>query len=540
MNKFEVLPSRVSYTPDEPIEIEIRNLPEKGDVSIWYLGTCISRTSCNRDGFHSLGLLSPGGYGIEVNAGTYFARTAVEVADKPRQRVRYGFVADYSPDRELSGVEDNIRRLHLSGIQFYDWAYRHADLLGGGDNYLDALSQPISLDTVKNLVTTVQGVGAMALGYAAVYAVGQNEWELWKEHALLTPTGSPYGLGDFLFILDPASKDWLVHFTNELTSATHSIGFDGFHLDQYGYPKIASRADGAIVDVADSFDQVIRAVRSALPQSNLIFNNVNDFPTWVTVNSPQDVIYIEVWPPHVTLNSLGAVVTRAKNLGGGKPILIAAYQHVYDESPVAASDLATKFTMATLFSHGASQILAGESDRILVNPYYVQNHVAAVSTQDLLKNWYDFLVEHDHFLLNPGIVEVTGSYAGKYNDECEVDFTDARVSESADAGTVWRRITAINNQLIVHLINLVGQEDTLWDSPRKEIRNPGRAILRVKAVKGQVPRVRIASPDITPRLIDLPVSIEGDYALVQLPPISIWQVIVIDHSQQISQGASRD
>ena len=42
----------------------------------------------------------------------------------------------------------------------------------------------------------------------------------------------------------------------------------------------------------------------------------------------------------------------------------------------ADGDLATSFTMATLFSHGATQLLAGEAGRVLVDPYYVDNHVA--------------------------------------------------------------------------------------------------------------------------------------------------------------------
>ena len=528
MNQFEVLPSRSTYSPEEAIEVEIRNLPEDGELSIWNLGTCVSRITCNRDGFHALGSLEPGGYGIEVNAGTHFSRTAIEVTADPRQRLRYGFVANYSPDREFSEVRDNIRRLHLSGIQFYDWAYRHADLLGGGDDYLDALDQPISLATVRNLVSAVQETGAIALGYAAVYAVGLNEWELWKHNALLTASGSPYSLGDFLFILDPASADWLEHFTKELEAATNYIGFDGFHLDQYGYPKKARRSDGVVVDLASSFERVIESVRVTLPESRLIFNNVNDFPTWVTANSPQDAIYIEVWPPHETLNSLAAVVNRARSVGGEKPIVIAAYQHVYDSATVAASDLATKFTMATLFSHGSTHILAGESDRILVDPYYVRNHAIETPTKNLLKNWYDFLVENDQVLLNPQTVEVTGSYVGKYNDDCDVSFNDARVSESAEPGAVWRRIVSLDHQLIVHLINLVGQEDVLWDAPRNAPRNLGISCLRIRLTKGQVPRVRVASPDVTPRLTEVRVSVEGDYALAHLPSFEVWQIIVID------------
>ena len=35
-----------------------------------------------------------------------------------------------------------------------------------------------------------------------------------------------------------------------------------------------------------------------------MFNNVNDFPTWVTAHSRQDAVYIEVWEPHVGLGDL--------------------------------------------------------------------------------------------------------------------------------------------------------------------------------------------------------------------------------------------
>jgi dextranase len=424
----------------------------------------------------------------------------------------------------------------LSGIQFYDWAYRHADLLGGGDTYLDALDQPISQKTVKKLVSGVQSIGSAALGYAAVYAVGLNEWNLWNHNALLTAEGVPYSLGDFLFIVDPASPDWLEHFTEDLSAASESIGFDGFHLDQYGYPKNARRADGVAVDVANSFIKVIESARKSLPNSRLIFNNVNDFPTWKTAQTSQNAVYIEVWPPHVTLNSLAAVVNRAKHLSGDKPVVIAAYQHVYDGASATESDLATKFTMATLFSHGATQLLAGEADRILVDPYYVRNHQTAFSTQNMLRSWYDFLVEHDQILMSPDIVDVTGSFVGPYNDDCDVSFKDVRVNDYAEPGIIWRRIVKTKEQLVIHLINTLGQENVLWDAPRNSPQDPGNSIIRIRLIKDQVPRVRVASPDGTPRLVELDVTIKGNYVQAELPSFEIWQIIVIDAPRDLEEG----
>jgi dextranase len=467
--------------------------------------------------------LPPGGYAVELGG----LRTAVEVATNQRERLRYGFVASYAPDKDISGLSDTVRRLHLTGVQFYDWAYRHADLLGGGEAYRDALDQPIALSTVRALVEAVREAGSRALGYAAVYAVGPKEWEGWKHRALLKADGEPYALGDFLFILDPAVPDWLEHFTADLQKATAALGFDGFHLDQYGYPKRAIRADGADVDVAASFVALIAAVRAALPDAHLAFNNVNDFPTNLTARSEQDAVYIEPWAPQVTLQSLADTVTRARAAGQGKPVVLAAYQHVYDKADAAEADRATALTMATLFSHGATQLLAGEADRLLCDPYYVRNHKMEPSTRDLLKRWYDFLAAHDEILMPPALCEVTHSYAGAYNGDLDVSFTGADVSVTAEPGKVWRRIVRDGDRLIVHLINLCGQRDTLWDAPRNAATSPGAAMLQFKPLRGRAPSVFVADPDGAGRLEPLAVVDEGNLASAILPPLGIWQVVVV-------------
>jgi dextranase len=143
-----------------------------------------------------------------------------------RTRLRYGFVANYGPDQDVAGMSDLVRRLHLTGVQFHDWAYRHADLLGGGDAYDDALGRTISRSTILQLVDAVQNAGSRALGYAAVYAVGNAEWKDWQHQALLQADGKPYALSDFLSIVDPAASDWPNHFCQELKTATATFGFD--------------------------------------------------------------------------------------------------------------------------------------------------------------------------------------------------------------------------------------------------------------------------------------------------------------------------
>jgi dextranase len=525
---LELLPVRSTYRADDPPQIEIRGLPEAGHLRVFHLGDEVDSRSVGVDGVVSLATLPPGGYGIEVSAGTDTARTAIEVIADGEARMRYGFVVDYRPGRNVDDVRDNVRRLHLTDIQFYDWAYRHADLLGGGEEYADALGQKISLATVRDLIAAIRSAGARALGYAAVYGVGNDEWAEWADAALLRPTGEPYGLGDFLRLVDPAEPGWLAHFTSDLRAATDRLGFDGFHLDQYGYPKHAIRPDGVAVRVEDSFVALIAAARAALPTSRLVFNNVNTFPVWRTAGAPQHAVYVEVWAPHTTLDHLVRVVRDAQAAGRGKPVVVAAYQHVYETSDAAEADLASAFTMATLFSHGATHLLCGEADRILVDPYYVRNHRIEDSTAAHLVRWYDFLVEHGELLQDASLADMTGALADAYNDDCDVTYPDVNVTEAATAGAIWRRIVGSGDRLIVHLINLHGQVNTEWDAVRTPIRPLANGVLRIRRSGPDLPRVRVADPDRRARLHDLPVVADGDYAVVDVPAPYVWQVLVID------------
>ena len=244
------------------------------------------------------------------------------------------------------------------------------------------MNQPLLLETVRGLASGLRAGGTAPIGYAAVYAVGDAEWPRWEHAALLAPDGSTYALADFLRIIDPADPAWLEHFTDDLRRAIAAVGFSGFHPDQYGYPRYAIRPDGRVVDVAAAFVQLIDAVRRALPEATLVFNNVNDFPAWSSTAAAQDVTYTEVWEPHDSLGDLAAVATRARALAPHRPAVVAAHQTVYAKETVAAAEIANQLTMATLFSHGATQLLAGETGGVLVDPYDVNNHAAASSTLD--------------------------------------------------------------------------------------------------------------------------------------------------------------
>ena len=233
-----------------------------------------------------------------------------------------------------------------------------------------------------NCHSTASGVSAprltaparCRLGYAAVYAAGVDEWPAWEEDGLYRANGEPWMLGDFLWNVDPTSERWQAHFAADLRRADLEAGFAGFHLDQYGAPKRALRADGTEVELAAAFPALIDHLAGELPDARLIFNNVNDFPTWSTAAANQAAVYIEVWSPHDRLTDLARLAEKAHSFAPERSVILAAYLSVYakgdDESAACAAQC---LLLATAFSHGATVLLHGEEHAVLTEAYYVRH-----------------------------------------------------------------------------------------------------------------------------------------------------------------------
>ena len=468
----------------------------------------------------SFGVLPAGGYGVDA---TGDAHSALEVLGDPFERLRYGFVSDYGRDRDVEGVADNVRRLHLNAVQFYDWMYRHANLLPPTDEFTDTLGRTVSLDTVRRIVHAVAGAGAAPLGYAAVYAVGAEHREQWSAEGLYHADGAPWMLADFLWNVDPANERWLDHFTADLGRAAESVGFAGFHLDQFGAPKRAQRRDGSLVDLARAFPALIEGVRSALPDARLVFNNVNDFPTEATARAPQDAVYIEVWSPHDRLDHLAGLITKARVLAPGRPVTLAAYLSVYARSDAGAL-AALRLELATVFSHGATCLLHGEEDAILVDPYYVRHERLDGAGRSVTRRYYDFAVRYGDFLFDRTAVDVTRTHTGGINKELQVSAV-APVATDCTPGTLWVRAIETEARLLISLIDLTAQDEVLWDTakrPHSPLHGVRVAVERVGRFR---PQVFFASPEESPVALALGARLDGNCVIADIPAFTTWALV---------------
>jgi dextranase len=250
----------------------------------------------------------------------------------------------------------------------------------------------------------------------------------------------------------------------------------------------------------------------------LVFNNVNDFPTWSTAGAPQDAVYVEVWPPHDRLEHLGALVERAK---AGKPVVLAAYLSSYRSGEVAAMEL----ELATVFSHAGTCLLHGEEDAILVDPYYVDHAHMDRAAVDATRALYDFAVRYGDLLFDPRLVDVTRSYLGGVNKEISVE-APVPVATDASAGTLWTRALVSDTRRVLSLIDLSAQEGTEWDAPRVPGK-PREGMVVSFERAGPAPRIYVASP-AAPRALELEATLVDGRDVVRLPPWVTWALVWAD------------
>lgn len=520
----ELLPAKATFAPGEPIEVEARGVTY---AALWHLERKVAEAPAH-GGVVRFDPQPEGGYGVEAIG----ARTAVDVLSEPLSRPRYGFVSDYAPGRETAGVCDGVRRLHLNAVQFYDWMYRHANLLPPQEDFEDSLGRRLSLDTVRRLAADVRAAGALPLGYAAVYAAGRDEWPAWADDGLYRSDGTPWTLGDdFLWNVDPSSERWLRHFADELERARAAVGFAGFHLDQYGAPKRALRRDGSEVDLAAAFPALIDRLADELPGARLIFNNVNDFPTWTTATARQHAVYVEVWPPHDRLDHLAELVSKARALAPGKGVVLAAYLSVYADDDEAAASAAERLQLATVFSHGGSCLLHGEEDAVLTEAYYVRHGRATAASLTAACAYYDFAVRYGDLLFDARGVDVTRTEIGGVNQELEIA-APAPVSTDCAPGVLWVRAIRSPRGLLISLIDLSGQTDDRWDAPKQPSQPLAGVRLTVERSGSAAPTFRFAAPEDSPALQTLRSESSGRYDAVEVPPFHTWALVWVREEER--------
>lgn len=487
-------------------------------------------------------------YGVDVkiqsdNKVVSEVSTAFDVADHWRRAPRYGFLSDFKKEEygQLMDVEC-LNKFHLNIIQFYDWMYRHDDLIPHTDVFVDPMGRTLSYRVVKEKIGAIHQKGMAAMAYGAVYASLKDFHHRYQDWGLYKNIGEPYHLIDTFYIMDISpGSEWNKKIVTEFRK-TIEAGFDGIHMDQYGFPKKARRyinGKEEVVDLADCYPVLINQTKESLlkvnPEVGLIFNNVSNYPVHTTAKAQQDAIYIEVWPPVIHLRELKGLIVRGRELSESKHVILSAYLPAFKENendnPVFAENGAL-LTMATIFASGGYHLLIGEENRILTEAYYPSYGTMRPEFIYEMRKYYDFIVRYGKLLYDHSLEDISMTYTGGINTE--ITFKGKHpFTPNGDLNTVWTIIKQSSDYQTIHMINLVGLENDYWEHGKKQRPEIQRKIECIVLIEKEVKGVFLASPDFL-SIKPIPLQYEivdhehGKALRFTIQELLIWNMIYIE------------
>lgn len=473
--KFDIYPAKAGFEPGAEIVLIAEN---NGNADRIVLRITRRQESCFpvrlKPGKNILPLQNfagaPGGYGVEAefyraSELLFCAYSAFEIVS-PRTLIRYGFLSDFS-DGDY-GDEDIISmlKLHINAVQFYDWSYRHDDLVSSENRYTDMMGKKNNLEVIRQKIKACHQHGMKALAYGAVYAASAQYQNLHPRQSLYDRNGTPLCFIDTFSIMNISRESgWHDHILNEYRKAMEQVGFDGIHMDTYGEPKTACDWNGEIQYLEEQFVALIDDAAVSLEKDDaapvLIFNNVGGWPVRKTISASQSAIYIEVWPPHTKYRHIANLIREA--MRGEKPVILAAYPAAFRTcrpENALESQLYLSFVIAM---HGASQLFFGEENAVITQGYYADYTVLNQEQLTAIRTYQDFFVRYEEFFYDTHLEDVSMTHQGW--DNREYIFSPAG-SADGESGKIWYHIRQSRNTKVIYFVNL-SENDNLWAEGKK-------------------------------------------------------------------------
>jgi len=545
-NQFDFYPNKAQYRPSEKVGLILKVI----DPSVEEVNLQLSISHLNHElfaqskkiklksgqetiAFYWYPPLSDfAGYGADLKikdaAGKVIKElsTAFDVASDWTKFPRYGFVSDFSPGTGKADIRtkmQNLAKYHINGLQFYDWMYRHDKLISPTEIFNDPLGRMLSLQIVKDKIEIAKDFNIASMAYAAIYASSKKFYQEHPDWGLYDLRGQPITFADgWLYIMNisPGSP-WNNHLIKQFKDAIREVGFDGIHLDQYGYPEVGfshltDKKERIFLDTAfrDFINQTSDMIKTDNDKAKVVFNAVNNWPIEEVASSKEDIVYIEVWPPHFMYLDLVELIDDGRRLGGGKPVVLAAYIDPYKE-------IAVRIANAIIFSQGGFHIELGEGNGMLADPYFPKYKEMSPELSRVMRNYYDFAVRYENLLSDSNLKPILA----------QLEMEDVITSVIAGFDLIFITTKEINNYEVLNLVNLYNMGFD-WkehkQTPPPQFKNKEIKYYGCKGVKN----VYWSTPDGSPGLKKLSFiwsqDDKGKYIKFVLPLLEYWDLIVID------------
>lgn len=471
------------------------------------------------------------GYGIRVavswSGGTATGSSAVEALKGWWESPRHAAVTNFRSVEGTAAAVRALRHWHVTVVQLYDWMYRHYRYLPpSGTTFIDPLGRRVSHSAVRAGVRAGHEAGIASLAYGSVYGAEREYVDLHPDERVFDEAGIPLSLGDTFYINDLRSgRPWRRRLLGEYAATVRRFGVDGIHMDTYGPPHRAIAADGERLDFAELYPGLIaegaETVEAAREGARVLFNCVEGFPLERVATSPAAAVYLELWPPDDTYADVVGWIDRARDLGAGRAVVIAAYisaMRTYEDDPVGRRGAAEGAALLSsiISAAGAYHHAIAEGDRLLVEGYYPEARRLRAHERSELQAAWAFSARYVHLLSDPGLVVATADI-----DVLDPEGRSLPLSSVPRAGAIWVRAShAPDGTRILQLVDLMDQLDGRWDEPRRPSRR--RAGWRLRQACQQTP---VAMSPWSTGGIARPLSPGGCDGVWRLPAFRRWLVV---------------
>lgn len=519
MRELTITPDRGWYLPGQTVKLQVTapgGLADGGlSASVSHLNREVA-TLTEKLGSDGVAVLewvppidTPRGYGVDlhlVGPGDKILRTAstaFDVLQHWTDRPRYGFATDFGAGRSPKPALDALAPFHINVLQFYDWQYRHDQLVSPGTEYRDPLGRALSLDTIRGFITEAQDRGIATMAYAAVYASSLEFQESHLAWALYDDEGSPLVFAGFLGYMDPTpGRPWCDHLIAQCGRALDELGFDGIHLDQYGEPRRSFDVRGAAVDLETAFSGFINELKHTRPHAAVTLNAVKNWPAHELATSREDFYYVEMWSDQPTYADLRRVVGQARQTSLGKPVIVAVYIPAERAANVLMAD-------ACILATGGSRIELGEDARLLTDPYFPKHQGLPAPLASRLRIYWDVAVRYGDLLFESDLD------AGSHLTIEPLSGIEAIPYRNSG----WLGLSVLNQV-----------EGGRWDQPHPSPVLREELELRLRT-RHQVTRAFVVNPDgADARAMELDWKSTNEGGIVRIPVLHTWVLLLFEEA----------
>jgi dextranase len=448
---------RCAYTTGE--QIVTAGLPSDARAAL--IRTAFGRTFAGRiaDGEARFDAIPAGTHMVEIydREERLLAEEIVSVRDDPGQDPILGFATSFDEDTVPSTLQW-LRDLRCTAVQIYDWMQSYSTPLGPSGVYHDAIGRAIDRAALEALIAGVRSTGAVAQAYAPVYAADPGTH---PELGLRRNDGAAEALGDLLDIMNPGNPDWQRRWLDAFGQAADALGFNGFHLDTYGHPRVGVDASGTVVEMADAYTSFIESVRRARPRDTLSFNQVNGVPAAISPPEEPGFRYVEVWPPNDQWRHLEGLMSRSSGRASRpRGDTLAIYPPVWEQDRSAGLRTVV-LTEAITTMLGMGALIFGDARAALRHPYYVDHERLSPEEAQAVLIWHRFALRcRDLFR------------SGEDTSWFELDDENAALTVAAAVpakpepvgGALFTRVVRTPATVVISMLDLSGSRDGSWSS----------------------------------------------------------------------------